>query len=129
MQENYEKFAKVSANYVPLSPISFLSRAEALHSDRAAVIYGGLRRSWAETAKRIRKVAAGLTAAGIGKGDTITVLCPNIPELFELHFALPMTGAVINTLNTRLEPETIAYILDHADTKTVIVDRGSWIVN
>ena len=123
MQENYEKFDKVSANFVPLSPVSFLSRAEALHGARTAVIYGDLQRSWAETAARVRGVAAGLAAMGIGKGDTVSVLCPNIPELFELHFALPLTGAVINTLNTRLEPRTIAYILGHADTKAVIVDR------
>ena len=123
MQENYEKFDKVAANFVPLSPVSFLSRAEALHGGRTAVIYGDLQRSWAETALRVRAVAAGLAAMGIGKGDTVSVLCPNIPELFELHFALPLTGAVINTLNTRLEPRTIAYILNHADTKAVIVDR------
>lgn len=123
MQENYEKFEKVSANFVPLSPVSFLNRAEALHGTRTAVIYGDLQRSWAEMAARVRAVAAGLVAMGIGKGDTVSVLCPNIPELFELHFALPLSGAVINTLNTRLEPSTIAYILSHADTKAVIVDR------
>lgn len=123
MQKNYEKFGKVAANYVPLSPVSFLNRAETLHSDRPAVIYGDLRRTWGEVATRIRGVAAGLVSLGIGRGDTVSVLCPNIPELFELQFALPLTGAVINTLNTRLEPETIAYILDHADTKAVIVDR------
>jgi fatty-acyl-CoA synthase len=123
MQANYEKFDKVMANYVPLSPISFLNRAEALHRNRTAVIYGDLRRSWADFATRVRSISASLVAMGIGKGDTVSVLCPNIPELFELHFALPLTGAVINTLNTRLEPETIAYILDHADTKVVIVDK------
>ena len=123
MQENYAKFDKVSANFVPLSPVSFLNRAEALHGARTAVIYGDLKRSWTETAARVRAVAAGLVAMGIGKGDTVSVLCPNIPELFELHFALPLTGAVLNTLNTRLEPTTIAYILGHADTKAVIVDR------
>ncbi|MDE0212336.1 MAG: AMP-binding protein, partial [Boseongicola sp.] len=124
MQENYEKFDKDSANFVPLSPVSFLNRAEALHGARTAVIYGEQQRSWAEMATRVHAVAAGLVAMGIGRGDTVSVLCPNIPELFELHFALPLTGAVINTLNTRLEPGTIAYILNHADTKAVIVDRG-----
>lgn len=123
MHENYEKFDKVSANFVPLSPVSFLNRAEGLHGARTAVAYGDLQRSWAEMAARVRAVAAGLVAMGIGKGDTVSVLCPNIPELFELHFALPLSGAVINTLNTRLEPGTIAYILSHADTKAVIVDR------
>lgn len=123
MQANYEAFGKTDANYVSLSPVSFLSRAEALHGSRTAVIYGDVRRDWTETAQRIRSVAAGLMSRGITKGDTVSVLSPNIPALFELHFALPLTGAVINTLNTRLEPETIAYILDHADTKLVIVDR------
>lgn len=123
MQENYEKFDKVSANFVPLSPISFLHRAEALHGARTAVIYGDVQRNWTETAARVRATARGLIAMGIREGDTVSVLCPNIPELFELHFALPLTGAVINTLSTRLEPETIAYIFDHADTVAVIVDR------
>ncbi|XP_043212358.1 butanoate--CoA ligase AAE1-like, partial [Amphibalanus amphitrite] len=89
----------------------------------APVIYGDFQRSWSETAARIRAVAGGLVGLGVQKSDTVSVLCPNIPELFELHFALPLTGAVLNTLNTRLEPGTIAYILDHADTKLVIVDR------
>lgn len=123
MRETYEALKKSPANYVPLSPVSFLHRAEALHGDRTAIIYGDIRRNWSETAARIRGVAAGLKGLGLGKGDTVSVLSPNIPELFELHFALPLTGAVINALNTRLAPETIAYILDHADTKLVIVDR------
>lgn len=123
MQEHYNKFGKMAANYIPLSPISFLNRAESLHGSRTAIIYGDLRRNWAEQASRIRALASGLISMGVGKGDTVSVLCPNIPELFELHFALPLSGAVINTLNTRLEAETIAYILGHADTKVVIVDR------
>lgn len=123
MQKHYEAFEKTAANFVPLSPLSFLNRAEALHAPRTAVIYGDMQRSWAQMATRIRQIATGLQTYGIAKGDTVSVLCPNIPELFELHFAVPLTGAVINTLNTRLEAETIAYILDHADTKVVIVDK------
>lgn len=123
MQKNFDQFEKAEANFVPLSPISFLHRAEALHGDRTAVIYGDQQRSWSDTANRVRRVAAGLAAQGITRGDTVTVLCPNIPELFELHFAVALTGGVLNTLNTRLEAETIAYILDHADTKLVIVDQ------
>jgi fatty-acyl-CoA synthase len=123
MQKHYEAFDKTAANFVPLSPLSFLNRAEALHAPRTAVIYGDMQRSWAQMATRIRQIATGLQTYGITKGDTVSVLCPNIPELFELHFAVPLTGAVINTLNTRLEAETIAYILDHADTKVVIVDK------
>ena len=123
MRHHFEALQKTRANHVPLSPLSFLRRAESLHGARTAVIYGAIRRSWAETSARIRAVAGGLVGLGVQKGDTVSVLSPNIPELFELHFALPLTGAVLNTLNTRLEPETIAYILDHADTKLVIVDR------
>lgn len=123
MRRHYETLQKTRANHVPLSPLSFLRRAESLHGARTAVIYGDIRRSWAETSARIRAVAGGLVRIGLQKGDTVSVLSPNVPELFELHFALPLTGAVLNTLNTRLEPETIAYILDHADTKLLIVDR------
>ena len=123
MRQTYQALQKTAANHVPLSPLSFLRRAENLHGARTAVIYGHTQRSWAETASRIRAVAGGLVGLGVQKGDTVSVLSPNIPELFELHFALPLTGAVLNTLNTRLEPETIAYILDHANTKLVIVDR------
>ncbi|MGH1416448.1 MAG: AMP-binding protein [Pelagimonas sp.] len=122
MQFHYDGLPKTDANFVPLSPVSFLHRAEKLHGNRPAVVYGDMKVSWADLARRIRGIAEGLRALGIGKGDTVSVLCPNIPQLFELQFAVPMTGGVINTLNTRLEPETIAYILDHADTKLVIVD-------
>lgn len=123
MEKNFEAFEPTAANSVPLTPISFLNRAEAVHGDRTAIIYGGLGRTWSEVALRIRKTAAGLRRLGIGKGDTVSVICPNIPELLELHFAVPLTGGVLNAINTRLEAETIAYILDHADAKIVIVDR------
>ncbi|WP_127902273.1 AMP-binding protein [Solirhodobacter olei] len=123
MNEDFERLGRTPANYVPLSPVSFLNRAEALYADRPAVIYGDLRRSWLAFGQRARGIAAGLGAIGVGKGDTVSVLCPNIPELFELHFAVPLAGAVLNTINTRLEPETIAYILNHADSRLVIVDR------
>ena len=123
MQQYFEALQKTRANHVPLSPLSFLRRAESLHGAHTAVIYGDIRRSWAETAVRIRAVASGLVELDVQKGDTVSVLCPNIPELFELHFAIPLTGGVLNALNTRLEPESIAYILDHADTKLVIVDQ------
>ena len=122
MDKHFEAFEPTAANNVVLSPISFLNRAEALHGDRTAVIYGDLRRTWSETAHRVRKIAGGLRQLGIGKGDTVSVICPNIPELLELHFAVPLSGGVLNAINTRLEAETIAYILEHADAKVVIVD-------
>ncbi len=123
MLENYEALGSNAANFVQLSPLSFLARAKALHGDRVAVIYHELRRNWSEIADRSQAIASGLRAMGIAKGDTVSVLAPNIPELFELHFAVPLSGAVLNTINIRLEAETIAYILDHADSKLVIVDR------
>lgn len=124
MLQNYEAFEYTKANYVPLSPLSFLKRAETLYGDKTAVIYGDLRVTWSEIGSRIRKLATGLNRVGINRGDTISVLCTNIPELFELHFAIPLSGAVINTLNTRLEVETIAYILEHSDSQLVIVEKS-----
>lgn len=124
MHEDYASLGQVAANYVPLSPISFLNRAADVHRDRIATVYGPTRRTWGEVARRVRGVAAGLRITGIGKGDTVSVISPNIPQLLELHFAVPMTGGVLNAINTRLEAETVAYILDHADSKCVIVDTA-----
>ncbi|MGR3515087.1 MAG: AMP-binding protein [Paracoccaceae bacterium] len=122
MREHFEALERTAANYVPLSPISFLNRAADVFANDTAVVYGDARRTWAETADRIRRVAGGLRAHGIGLGETVSVLAPNIPELFELHFAVPLTGGVLGAINTRLEPETIGYILDHSDSRVVIVD-------
>lgn len=122
MREHYEALPGVAANYVALSPISFLKRAETAYAHRDAVIYGSIRRNWAETAVRCRAFASALEKSGIGLGDTVSVICPNIPQMFELHYSVPMSGAVLNAINTRLEAETIAYILDHADSKLVIAD-------
>ncbi|MBL8562373.1 MAG: AMP-binding protein [Gemmobacter sp.] len=110
------------ANHVALSPLSFLKRAETVYAQRPATTCDGISRSWSEIGTRCRAVAAALSARGIGLGDTVSVLAPNGPELFELHYAVPLLGAVLNTVNTRLEAETIAYILDHADAVLVIVD-------
>ncbi|MEO0544925.1 MAG: AMP-binding protein [Pseudomonadota bacterium] len=123
MRKHFEALQKARANHLALSPISFLRRAADLHGERKAVIYGEVQRNWTETAERICSVAGGLVGLGVQKGDTVSVISPNIPELLELHFAVPLTGGVLNTINTRLEAETIAYILEHADTKLVIVDR------
>lgn len=124
MQIHFNNSGKVGANYVPLSPISHLNRAAAIHGPREAVVYGNIRRTYTEFNARIRAVAGALQARGIGKGDTVSVICPNIPELYELHYAVPMIGAVLNTINTRLEAETIGYILGHADSKLVIADSA-----
>ncbi|NNE87243.1 MAG: AMP-binding protein [Silicimonas sp.] len=122
MQEHFEADAPNRANFVPLSPVAHLNRAARVHAKRPAVVYGQRRYDYAALADRVRRIAGGLAARGIGKGDTVSVISPNIPELFELHYAVPMVGAVLNTINFRLEAETVAYILGHADTKLVIAD-------
>jgi fatty-acyl-CoA synthase len=113
---------KNAANYVPLTPISFLPRSAAVYPNRIAVSYGARRYSWHETLERCRRLAGGLAARGIGRGDTVAVMAPNIPETFEAHFGVPMAGAVLNALNIRLDPETIAFILRHGEAKVLITD-------
>ncbi len=113
---------KNAANYVPLSPLSFIKRAATVYPTKTAVVHGALERSWAETYSRSRKLGSALVKRGIGKGDTVAVMCPNIPQMVEAHFGIPMTGAVMNALNTRLDAATIAFILDHGEAKVVITD-------
>ena len=110
------------ANFVQLSPLSFIARAAAIYPDQTAVSYGAVRRNWAETYARTRRLASALAARGIGRGDTVSIVAANIPEMFEAHFAVPMSGAVLNTINTRLDAEAIAFILNHAETKVLLVD-------
>ena len=112
-----------AANHAPLSPLGFLERAAAVHPDRIAVIHGKRRYSWAESYARCRRLASALRQHGIGKNDTVAVMAANVPELFEAHFGVPMTGAVLNALNTRLDAATIAFILDHGEAKLLITDR------
>jgi fatty-acyl-CoA synthase len=113
---------KNAANYVPLSPISFLLRSASVYPDRLAVVYGERRYSWREALERCRRLAAALTARGVGHGDTVAMMAPNIPETFEAHFGVPMTGAVLNALNIRLDPATIAFMLRHGEAKVLITD-------
>ncbi len=113
---------KNAANFVPLSPIGFLSRSAAVYPDRPAVIYGARRYGWRQALERCRRLAAALAAHGIRRGDTVAVMAPNIPEMFEAHFGVPMAGAVLNALNIRLDPETIAFILRHGEAKVLITD-------
>jgi len=111
------------ANYTPLSPITFLTRTAFVHPQRTSVIHGNRRWTWAETYIRCCRLASALTKRGIGKGDTVSVMAPNIPAIFEAHFGVLMTGAVLNTLNIRLETETLANIFEHAETKVLLTDR------
>ena len=112
-----------AANHAPLSPVGFLERAAAVHPDRIAVVHGRRRYSWAESYARCRRLASALRRQGIGKNDTVAVMAPNVPELFDAHFGVPMAGAVLNALNTRLDAATIAFILDHGEAKLLITDR------
>ena len=113
---------KNGANYSAMTPLGFMQRTAAIYPNRTAVVYGEVRRTWAETWLRVRKVASALQRRGIGKGETVSVIAGNIPEMFECHFAIPMTGAVLNTINTRLDASAIAFILNHAETTMLLVD-------
>jgi fatty-acyl-CoA synthase len=114
---------KMAANYVPLSPLSFLPKAAAIHPHRIALVHGAWRSTWAETYIRCRRLASALARRGLGPGDTVAVLAPNIPAIYEAHFGVPMTGAVLNTLNIRLDAEAIAFQLTHGEAKVLITDR------
>src|SRR5512143_3920585 len=110
------------ANYVPLTPLSFLRRAAAVHPDKVAVLRGRRRITYAEFAERCRRFASALAARGVGKGDTVALLAPNIPAMLEAHYAVPMLGAVLNSINIRLDADTVAFILDHGGAKILIAD-------
>ncbi len=112
-----------SANYVPLSPLGFIARCAAVFPDQLAVIHGRRRYRWAETYARCRQLASALNRRGIGKNDTAAVMATNTPEVLEAHFGVPMSGAVLNALNIRLDAAMIAFILDHGEAKVLITDR------
>lgn len=112
----------VSANYEQLSPLRFLERSAATYPEKTAVVHDGVRRSWAQTYERCRRIASALRTRGIGRGETVAVLAANIPEMFEAHFAVPMAGAVLNTINTRLDAEAIGFILSHGEARVLFVD-------
>ena len=113
---------RTEANYAPLSPLSFIQRTAQVYPERLAVVHGDLRRNWAQVFTRCRQLASALQQCGVGKGDTVAVMLPNTPPMVEAHFGVPATGAVLNALNTRLDPETVAFMLDHGEAKVVIVD-------
>ncbi len=113
---------KNAANYTPLSPLSLLARTAYVYPERVSVIHGALRRTWRETYARCRRLASVLAKHGIGPGDTVAVMLPNVPAMLEAHFGVPMTGAVLNTLNTRLDAEAIAFMLEHGEAKALITD-------
>jgi fatty-acyl-CoA synthase len=114
---------KSTANYASLSPLSFLPKAAAVHPDRVAIVHGTWRSSWAETYTRCRRLASALAKHGVGAGDAVAVMAPNVPAMYEAHFGVPMTGAVLNTLNIRLDAEAIAFQITHGEAKVLITDR------
>ncbi len=114
---------KNNANYVPLSPLTFLERIKDIYPDYEALIYGNRKYTWLDVYKRTTQFASALEKIGIGVGDTVSIMAANTPELFESHYSIPMTGGVINTINTRLDSKTVGYILEHSDAKALIVDR------
>jgi len=111
------------ANHVPLTPISLLNWVAAAYPDQVAVIHGDLRRTWGEVRTRARQLASSLTRLDIGSGDTVAVMLPNTPPMAEAHFGVPMSGAVLHCINTRLDAATVAFVLDHSDSKVLILDR------
>ncbi|MDP4990012.1 MAG: AMP-binding protein, partial [Marivita lacus] len=111
------------ANYQPLTPLTFLERAATVFPDHTAIVHGALRRSYAEFYSRSRQLASALAARGIGRGDTVSAMLPNTPAMLECHYGVPMTGGVLHSINTRLDAAIIAFQLDHALARIVIVDR------
>ena len=114
---------KNAANFVALSPLSFIERTARIYPQRTAIIYGEKQQSWADTYTRCRQLASALSKRGVGVGDTVAVMLPNVPAMLEAHFGIPMTGAVLNTLNTRLDAEAIAFMLRHGEAKVLLTDR------
>jgi fatty-acyl-CoA synthase len=112
-----------AANFQPLTPLSFLARAAEVYPDTTAIIHGGLSRNYREFYTRAKKLASALSRRGIKRGDTVSVMLANTPAMVEAHYGVPMTGAVLNTLNTRLDAAILGFTLDHAETKVLIVDR------
>ena len=117
-----QDLARCAANYAPLTPVSFLDRTAAIWPDHPSVVHGELSYTWAETAARCRRLASALVRAGIRAGDTVAAMLANTPEMVEMHFGVPMTGAVLNTLNTRLDAESIAFMLRHGEAKVLVTD-------
>ncbi len=114
---------KNPANYQPLTPVTFLERSARVFPDHTAVVHGRIRRSYREFYARSRKLASALARAGVGKDDTVAIICANTPAMLEAHYGVPMCGGVLNTLNTRLDAPIIAFSLDHGEAKVFIVDR------
>ncbi|GLS23551.1 acyl-CoA synthetase [Labrys miyagiensis] len=123
MPTDYETgLGRNAANYTPMTPVDFIARAAEVHGDRLAVVHGPIRRNWAQTYERARRLASALERRGIGQSDTVAVLLPNIPAMVEAHFGIPMLGAVMNALNTRLDAASLSFMIQHGEAKMLIAD-------
>ena len=118
-----QQLDKNAANYAPLTPLSFLERAAYVYPDRVAVIHGAQRGTWRQTYERSRRLAHALARRGLGVGDTVAAMLPNIPAMYEAHFGVPMSGAVLNTLNTRLDADAIGFMLNHGAARLLLIDK------
>src|SRR6185369_4675049 len=114
---------RTGANFAPLTPLGFLPRSASIYPDRAAMVHGDRRISYREFDLRARRLASALARRGVGPGDTVSAVLPNVPAMLEAHFGVPMLGAVLNTINTRLDARTIAYVLEHGEAKVLLTDR------
>ncbi len=114
---------KRTANFTPLSPLSFIQRTASVYPEYTSIIHGHRRFTWAQTYGRCRQLASALAQRGVGASDTVAVLVANTPAMYEAHFGVAMAGAVLNTINTRLDPATVAYILDHGEAKVLLTDK------
>ena len=128
MTVEYDQLPQNPANFVALTPLSFLQRSADIYPQREALIYNQRRYTWSQLRSRCNRIASSLAARGIGRNDTVSVFAFNTPEIFESHFSIPMAGAVLNTINTRLDAATVAYIIDHGESKLFICDRQLWPV-
>ena len=118
-----ENLPKVAANYQALTPLTYLERAAAVFPDQIAIVHGKTRTNYRDYYRRCRKLGSALAKIGVSKGDTVSVMLSNTPAMLEAHFGIPMTGAVLHSINTRLDAAIIAFQLDHAESKIVIIDR------
>lgn len=114
---------RTAANFVPLSPLRFLDRAADVYPDRTAIVHGALRQSWAQTRERCYRLASALSKRGICRADTVSIMAPNTPAMLEAHFGIPLSGAVLNAINSRLDVEGLAFILRHSESRLLLVDR------
>jgi len=124
MDNIYEQFLdRQPANFVALSPVSFVERSAEVFGDLTAVVHGARRYTWAQTRERSARLAAALRALGVGRGSTVSVMLPNTPEMVEAHYAVPALNAVLNTLNTRLDAPLLAWQMNHCEAQVLITDR------